>query len=94
MNKKIIGLVLTGVLSIGLLTGCTESFNRELKSAQSEYGGGLNRTITLYDYNGKEIKSWTGKFDVDASTDGNKVKFDINGKRVIINGGIVVNEEK
>lgn len=52
----------------------------------------MNRTVTLYDYNGKEIKKWTGKFDV--SEDNNEVYFDNEqGKRVIIQGGIIVNEE-
>lgn len=55
-------------------------------------GGGLERTVTLYDYTGKEIERWTGKFDVSESE--NEVYFDVDGKRVIIHGGIVVNEEK
>lgn len=69
------------------------STKRSIKSMMSDYTGGLNRTITLYDYNGNEIKSWTGKFDVDDNE--SRVFFDDeNGKRVIIYNGIVVNEEK
>ena len=49
--------------------------------------------VLIYDYNGQEIKSWTGKFDV--TEDDNEVYFDDeNGKRVIIQGGIVINEEQ
>lgn len=89
--KKISCLILIGLLVFGLV-GCSESRKRELKSMQSEFNGGLNRTVTVYDYQGKKIKSWTGKFDVSSSED--EVYFDDdNGKRVIIHGGIVVNEE-
>lgn len=63
-----------------------------MKSTVSNWTGGLNRTVTVYDYNGQEIKSWTGKFDV--TEDDNEVYFDDeNDKRVIIQGGIVINEE-
>ena len=47
------------LLALGL-AGCTESSQREIKSTVSEWTGGLNRTVTVYDYNGKPIKSWTG----------------------------------
>lgn len=48
--------------------------------------------VTLYDYNGEEIRHWSGKFDVSESE--NEVYFDDqNGKRIIIHGGIIVNEE-
>lgn len=72
------------------LCGC-ESMQRGMKSIKSDMNGGLNRTVTVYDYNGEEIKSWSGKFDVSSSE--NEVYFDVNGKRVIIHGGIVINEE-
>lgn len=76
------------------MTGCTESQRRELKSLRSDWTGGLNRTVTVYDYNGQEIKSWSGQFDV-KETDRNSVYFDTaEGKRVIISGGIIINEEK
>ena len=90
MKKKILLLVLVVAMAIGM-TGCSEATKRSMKSIQSEYGGGLNRTVTVYDYSGNEIDSWTGKFDV--SEDENKVFFDLDGKRVIIRGGIVINEE-
>lgn len=92
--KKIF-LALTLVVTLGLtVTGCTESQKRELKSFRSDWTGGLNRTVTVYDYNGQEIKSWSGQFDV-KETDRNSVYFDTaEGKRVIISGGIIINEEK
>lgn len=69
----------------------SESGKRALKEQQSDLNGGLERTVTLYSYNGDEIKSWSGKFDVSSSE--TETYFDIDGKRVIIHGGIVVNEE-
>lgn len=98
MNKKgfgfavsvcvIVFIVLIGVVA---LLG-TSTAQRTLKSVSSDFGGGLDRTVTVYDYKGNEIRSWTGKFDVSESE--NEVYFDNeNGKRVIIHGGIVINEE-
>ncbi len=84
----IIGAMLIGVT---LFMG-SSSVKRNIKSVTSDLGGGLERTVTLYDYTGKEIQRWTGKFDVSESE--NEVYFDVDGKRVIIHGGIVVNEEK
>lgn len=84
-------LAIIGVAAISL-SGCSAKWDREMKSTVSNWTGGLNRTVTVYDYNGQEIKSWTGKFDV--TEDDNEVYFDDeNGKRVIIQGGIVINEE-
>ena len=50
------------------------------------------RTVTVYDYNGQEIKSWSGTFDVYQNKP--TVYFDTEeGKRVIINGGIIICED-
>lgn len=80
-------------LALLVLTSCTESAQREIKSIQSNWTGGLNRRVEVYDYNGGLIKSWEGRFDV-KETDRNSVYFDdSDGKRVIISGGIIINEE-
>lgn len=51
------------------------------------------RTVTVYDYNGQEIKSWSGTFDVYQNKP-NSVYFYIEeGKRVFINGGIIICED-
>lgn len=87
-----VGLII-GAMLIGVtLFAGSSSVKRNVKSVTSDLGGGLERTVTLYDYTGKEIERWTGKFDVSESE--NEVYFDVDGKRVIIHGGIVVNEEK
>lgn len=84
-------VLITIILVSGLLGGCS-SWSRMGKSISSDMKGGLNRTVTLYDYNGGEIRHWSGKFDVSESE--NEVYFDDqNGKRIIIHGGIIVNEE-
>lgn len=89
MKKRVLitGIVIASMIS---LSGCA-STKRNLKSLESNISGGLDRTVTVYDYNGQEIKSWSGKFDVSESE--NEVYFDKDGKRVIIHGGIVINEE-
>lgn len=86
-------LTLLTILIIFVLSSCTESTQRNLKSIKSNWTGGLNRKVEVYDYNGGLIKSWEGRFDV-RETDQNSVYFDdADGKRVIISGGIIINEE-
>ena len=89
MKKKIavFALLATMVLS---LAGCA-SWNRELKSFKSDVAGGLDRTVTVYSYDGDVLGQWSGKFD--ASESESETFFDVNGKRVIIQGGIIINEE-
>lgn len=83
-----IALAIAAVLGLG---GCA-SCSRELKPIGSNVSGGLDRTVTLYDYQDDVLGSWSGRFDV--SDDDNEVFFDdAEGKRVIIQGGIVVCEE-
>ena len=87
-----VGLIIGAMLIGVMLFAGSSSVKRNVKSLTSDFGGGMERTVTLYDYTGKEIERWTGKFDVSESE--NEVYFDVDGKRVIIHGGIVVNEEK
>ena len=89
----LVTLVAVALLALLALSSCTESAQRNLKSIQSNWTGGLNRRVEVYDYNGGLIRSWEGKFDV-RETDQNSVYFDdAYGKRVIISGGIIINEE-
>ena len=90
--QKIIALIVFLVVVCMALTGCTASWQRTMKSTASNWTGGLNRTVSVYSYDGDLIKSWSGKFDVSDRTD--EMCFDLNGKRVIIQGGIVINEEQ
>ena len=89
-----VGIVLCLVTVPGFLFyyNGTESGKRAIKTEKSNLSGGINRTVTVYDYNGNQIDSWTGIFDVTNSE--YETYFDIDGKRVVIHGGIVINEER
>ena len=89
MKKKIAVFALLAATVLAL-TGCS-SWNRAWKSFGSDVAGGLNRTVTAYSYDGDVLGQWSGKFDVSESE--NETFFDINGKRVIIQNAIIINEE-
>lgn len=73
----------------------TESGSRALKDFQSDVGGGIERTVTVYDMEGDVIAEYSGKFDVES--DNEKIKFDDeDGKRHIIyftTGTITIDED-
>ena len=69
--------------------GPVQRFSKKMKS---EYGGGLQRIVTLYDHNGAVIKKWYGKIDLSNATE--ITDFIVDGRRVIIQGGIIVTEEE
>ena len=89
---KQIKLILFALVAL-LATSCTESFKRELKSLKSDYGGGLYRRVEVYDYSGNILRTFEGRFDVQ-ETQSDYIYFDdANGRRVIVHGGIIINEE-
>ena len=88
MKKLYIGLLLFTFL---FASGCTGKQQRGIKSIKSNWTGGLNRVITLYDYNGKPIRTWKGNIDMSDSE--KETDFILNGNRVVIHGGITVVEE-
>ena len=92
-NNKLITASIIFTVTIAAMVGCA-STEREFKSFTSEMNGGLDRTLTVYDYNGKELRTYEGKIDIEVSPSNDKVLFDLNGKRNIIRGGIVIIEEK
>jgi outer membrane murein-binding lipoprotein Lpp len=92
MKKKIVMLI-SSVLVILSLTGCA-SWGRFTKNISSDVGNGLNRKVTVYTQDGKEIRTYEGNIDVQDTQYGNKVLFDLNGKRVILYNAVVVVEEK
>ena len=83
------------IISVLGLTGCVNaSWEREMKSLNSEINGGLDRTLVVYDYNGDVLKEYEGTMDIEVSPSNDKVLFDLDGKRHIIRGGIVIIDEK
>lgn len=90
--KKVIAIAVTLMVVIAA-TGC-ESWNRFKKSTVSDWGGGLNRTVSIYDATGNLLKQYTGKFDIDYTSE--RIMFDDeNNKRHVIyfkNGTVFVDE--
>ena len=102
---KIIALIIELVLLVAMVGGCaayhtkTESGKRSLKTWQSETTGGIDRTVTVYDINGEEVARYSGRFDVEESSQEGvvKIKFDCNGKRHIIyaqTGTVLIDENE
>lgn len=102
---KIIVLVIEVILLVAMVGGCaayhtkTESGKRSLKTWQSETTGGIDRTVTVYDINGEEVAKYTGRFDVEESSQEGvvKIKFDCDGKRHIIyaqTGTVLIDENE
>lgn len=87
------GVVMRNWILIGLmiiLTSCA-SLQKSCRHTQSNIVG-LNRIVTLYDVNGKIIKTWEGKFKVEIS--GGTASFiDENNKEVKISGTYVIEEK-
>ena len=76
------------------MTSCSGySPKRDVNTTKSYLTIHKKRTITVYDYNGKEIKSWS--YQGAYSNRNGMVRFyDEHGKLVSISGGIIINEEK
>jgi hypothetical protein len=92
---KILGIlgVIVGIIFIGAYFFTAEGA-RTVKSWTSNTGGGLERTVDVYDKDGKLIEEYQGKIDVQDTQYGNKVLFDLNGKRTIIYNATVIVQEK
>lgn len=73
------------------LSVSTSSCSRMKKSFDSNMNGELEKVVVLYNNDGRVIKTWQGKIDLIESEE--EIMFDLNGKRVIIHGGIVIVQE-
>lgn len=95
LSKK--KLAAAALLPLGLLflSGC-ESMERMEKNFSSEFGGGLDRTVTVYSESGDVLFQDEGKFDVEISE--TRIKYiDEDGKLVIFymgNSSSALVEEK
>jgi hypothetical protein len=72
----------------------TEDGARALKTQDSNFNGGIERQVIVYDANGDIIEEYQGKFDVEYES--NQILFDDeNGQRHIIcfgSGTVIINE--
>jgi len=90
--NSIAGRILTAVICVAIVGGVfagerwyfanTESGKRAIVDQRSDYGGGLERTITIYTADGNIIAQYQGKIDIE-SQQGGYIKFDFEGKRYI-----------
>ncbi len=87
--NRLIAFILILFFTLGLFA-CTERQRKNLKHLKSDIIG-LKRRVTLYDCNGKVIKSWQGRFKIEVQ--GAYISFiDDNGKDIKISGTVVVEE--
>ena len=59
----------------------TEAGKRALKTQESNFNGGIHRTVQVYDATGGLIKTYSGTFDVDYDDD--RIVFDDENQRPI-----------
>ena len=85
---KVVVSILTVLVIAGMLFGLlwyfqnTEPGRRQLTSQKSEYGGGLERTVTVYTADGTVLAQYRGRFDIEKNN-GGYILFDFEGKRYI-----------
>jgi hypothetical protein len=95
VKQKAIGIFI-GILAIIILGfwiySDTQFGQRKLSHIKSSVVG-LNRTISIYGYDSKLIKSYQTRSAIERPGDGTQTFFKENGKRVDITGGIVIAEE-
>lgn len=100
-KKVITALLISAGVCIGVLLTMmwyyhnTESGKRSLKSWKSETTQGIDRIVTVYDFEGDVIATYEGKFDIDY--DESRIIFDDqDGKRHIVyyTTGTVTIDEK
>ncbi len=91
--KNKIGCIVLLLMMLFSLSGCA-AWDREVKDFKSDMKGGLDRIATVYDNSGNPIATYEGEIDIEESEYGNKVKFDLDGKRVILYNCSVIIEEK
>lgn len=74
--------------------GSTEAGKRAFKTQKSNFEGGIEREVRVYDVDGELIQSYAGKFDV--VHDENRILFDDeDGKRHVIyypTGTVIIDE--
>jgi hypothetical protein len=84
------GVVIAAIFLFGLYVYFNlPSVQQKISHATSE-AIGLNRTITLYTNDGKPIKSWKGRVQVEL--EGGAARFITDHKTIIISGTYIIEE--
>lgn len=96
MKKALIGALVVVALIVGAIVWYlnTASGQRAVKDVKSNSSGGMERIVKVYGADGELIEQYEGKIDIKDTEYGNKVLFDLDGKRVVIYNATVVTEEK
>lgn len=82
MKKYVVIISSIIMLFMYLFIGAScSSCDRMGKSCASDIGGGLDRIVNIYDYEGDKIASYEGQIDVQEND--TKVLFDLNEKRYV-----------
>lgn len=92
MKKKEKIIIAGAILLLVAIIFNSASLSRTIKTIRSDVSGGINRNVKVYSYDGKLIKEYEGKIDIQENE--NKVLFDLNGKRITIYNSPVVVEER
>ena len=90
MKRISIAIVIAVIVLIGLFTNM--KWKRNIKNFKAETVG-LNRVVSVYDYNGGLIRQWEGRILVDGNGERTKLTTS-DAKTFIIDGGIVIIEEQ
>jgi hypothetical protein len=96
-KATIISLLITSFILVSFIVwylNGTESGQRAVKDLKSDVGGGIERVLYVYDYHGNLIKTYEGRFDIQENDYGSKVKFELNGKRIILYNSTIIVEEQ
>lgn len=92
-SKTKVILVLIGIFAVATLGLYTyfslPKVQQRISHVKSE-AIGLDRTITLYSNDGKPIKTWKGRVQVEL--EGGAARFVLHGKAVIISGTYIIEE--
>jgi hypothetical protein len=87
----IAGIIIVVFFVLGLYVYLSlPSVQQRISHAKSE-AIGLNRTITLYANDGKPIRTWKGRVQVELV--GGAARFVMHGKAVIVSGTYVIEED-
>ena len=93
-RKRIIAFILLAVMLLTFCS-CSESFARSCKDMDSNFNGGLHRTVKVYTYDGDLVAEYSGKFDIETDNKTYILWDDEYGKRHIIyytNFNIIIDE--